>query len=127
MPTKFGDLIRNARIAKGWSQRELARRIKKSPTYVHYVERGFNPSASDERFQASAEAVDTLAKVLDVDLDEARNLAGYAPSVPDDRHKLPEGVTVCFDSTSELTDEQKDRIVDVIKTIVAGVRSEQNE
>jgi transcriptional regulator with XRE-family HTH domain len=124
MPQTFGDLIREARLAKGWSQRELARRIKKSPTYVHYAERGLNPSAKNEQFQASVEVVDDLADALDLNRDEVRLAAGYAPIAPDDRYKLPEGVTVSFDSSSHLSDEQKDKVVDLIRTLVAGVRAE---
>lgn len=80
--SQFGDLVRKARIDKGWSQRELARRIKKSSTYIHYVERGFNPSAKDEKFQVGSEAVDALAKALDLDVNETRLAAGYAPNEP---------------------------------------------
>lgn len=83
MDNRFGDLVRIARIERGWSQRELARRIKKSPTYVHYIERGFSPSSKKDKMRVGEEAVDDIAKELGVDQAEARRAAGYAPKEPD--------------------------------------------
>jgi transcriptional regulator with XRE-family HTH domain len=76
--TKFGDLVRLAREEKGWSQRQLARRIGKSPSYVHYVERQYNPSAKDQKMRVGEDAVEKLAKTLELDIDEARHAAGYS-------------------------------------------------
>jgi transcriptional regulator with XRE-family HTH domain len=81
MENVFGDLVRRARIAKNLSQRQLALRIGKSPSYINYVEAGKNPSAKDKALQPSIDAVDAIAKVLDIPVDEARQAAGYAPSV----------------------------------------------
>jgi transcriptional regulator with XRE-family HTH domain len=76
MAKGFGDLVRLARIDKGWSQRELARRIGKSATYIHYVERNFNPSAQNQTIQVGEEAVTAIAKALGINSDEARLAAG---------------------------------------------------
>ena len=75
----LGDLVRVARIDKGWSQRELARRIGKSATYVHYLEGGSNPSAKGKEMHVPMQVVDTLAKVLQLDKNELRLTAGLAP------------------------------------------------
>lgn len=53
---KFGDAVRLARLEKGWSQREVARRINKSATYIHYLERDLNPSAKSETLKVGEEA-----------------------------------------------------------------------
>lgn len=50
----LGDLVRVARIDKGWSQRELVRRIGKSATYVHYLE-GLN--LQDAPFKVKADLI----------------------------------------------------------------------
>jgi transcriptional regulator with XRE-family HTH domain len=76
---KLGDRVRLARLDKGWSQRELARRIGKSATYVHYLEGGANPSAKGKEMQIPSDVVDELARVLQLDKDELRLSAGLAP------------------------------------------------
>jgi transcriptional regulator with XRE-family HTH domain len=78
----FGDLVRRARIAKNLSQRQLALRIGKSASYINYVESGKNPSAKGKTMQPSIDAVEAIAKVLSIPLDEARQAAGYAPENP---------------------------------------------
>jgi len=80
MSNKFGDLVRIGRLEKGWSQRELARRIGKSATYIHYVERGFNPASKTDVLRVGEDAVDEIARILGLDKDEARIAAGYAPA-----------------------------------------------
>lgn len=104
MNNRFGDLIRMARLERGWSQRELARRIKKSPTYIHYVERGINPSSKRDKIQVGADAVDSMAQVLGIPIDEARNAAGYAPTsehyVAGFRIELPDDVSAVMPFTT---------------------------
>jgi transcriptional regulator with XRE-family HTH domain len=80
MATTFGDLVRLARVDRGWSQRELARRIKKSPTYIHYVERGSSSSQTkSSEMLVGKDALEKLIKVLGLDHNEAYIAAGYAP------------------------------------------------
>jgi transcriptional regulator with XRE-family HTH domain len=86
MPKKlFGEMVRTRRMALNLSQRDLAKRINRSATYINYVERGINPSAKDHSFKPSVEAVDAIAKVLRIDENEARLAAGYAPRNPETR------------------------------------------
>lgn len=89
---EFGRLVAEYRQKKNLSQRELAEKIKMSATYINYVERGFNPSAKDGKFQASRNAVDKIAKAIDIPLDAARRAAGYAPKnsiLPDELKDIP--------------------------------------
>lgn len=109
MDNPFGDLIRLARIDKGWSQRELARRIAKSATYIHYVERGINPSSSKDKFQVGVDAVDTMAKVLGISIDEARLAAGYASSTNDSTAiKIGDDVRVSMLGAKDFTDDDRE-------------------
>jgi transcriptional regulator with XRE-family HTH domain len=123
----FGECLREQLESKGIRPAELARRSGVTKQNIGRLLNATPHPITGALPRAEPETVTKLAEGLEWDVDEALLAAGHAPRLPDDRHKLPEGVTVYFDSTSELTDEQKDRIVDVIKTIVAGVRSEQNE
>jgi ribosome-binding protein aMBF1 (putative translation factor) len=54
---QFGELVRLARLDKNLSQRQLAQRVGKSPTYISYVESGVNPSSRSGVFQPGADAV----------------------------------------------------------------------
>jgi transcriptional regulator with XRE-family HTH domain len=76
---KFGEMVRVARLEKGWSQRELARRSKKSATYITYIESGRNPSAADNVFKPSRDAVEAISRALGLNMDEALMAAGFAP------------------------------------------------
>jgi len=74
----FGNLVARRRLDQNLSQRELARRIGKSATYINYVEQGKNPASRSGLFKPTVEAVDKIAKVLSIPQNEARQAAGYA-------------------------------------------------
>lgn len=121
----FGSWLKNKRTAIRLSGAELERLSGVSRQYISNLERELVYERTQNPVQPSVEIVDKLARALGADPDEARLAAGYAPQAPEERHRLPEGVTVYFDSSSPLNDEQKDRILDVINTIVAGVRARE--
>lgn len=79
MSNPFGSMVSKRRIELNLSQRELAKRIHKSATYINYVEQGKNPAARSGTFRPTVDAVDSIAKVLSLDINEARLAAGYAP------------------------------------------------
>jgi len=90
----FGKLVTDQLVARNWSQRKLAERIGKSPTYINYVVRGANPSARDGKFQPGRDSVIKIAKALDIPIDEALLAAGYAPQSATTRPtSIPELVT----------------------------------
>ncbi|MDN4525364.1 helix-turn-helix domain-containing protein [Fictibacillus fluitans] len=66
----FGDYLRELRIKRGLSMRELSRRSKISHAYISQIENG-------ERGRPSPESVLKLAPHLDVDVTKLMNAAGY--------------------------------------------------
>lgn len=64
----LGDLIREARVAKGFGLRELARKIGKTPSYLSDIE-------NDRRVPAE-DVLQDIARLLDVDFDELMARAG---------------------------------------------------
>lgn len=110
----FGAWIKEERQSQRLSQAEVARRAGIDRQQWYRIEAGKSGSRRD--------TVIAIAEALGLDPTLALEQAGYSAST-EDRHKLPEGVTVYFDSTSHLTDEQKDKILNVINMIVAGVRA----
>lgn len=81
MPPKrktFGQVLREKRLAKGYSLRKFAELIDVSPTYLSLVEQG-----KVER-PPTAERVRRMAELLDEDVDEFIALAGRVPEdLPD--------------------------------------------
>jgi transcriptional regulator with XRE-family HTH domain len=49
--SKFGDTIRRLRLAKRWTQEELAHRAKLHPTYIGGIERGERNVGLDNIFK----------------------------------------------------------------------------
>jgi transcriptional regulator with XRE-family HTH domain len=64
----LGDLIREARVAKGFGLRELARKIGKTPSYLSDIE-------NDRRVPAE-DVLQDIARMLDMDFDELMARAG---------------------------------------------------
>ena len=113
--------MREARLEKNLSQRELALRIGKSPTYISYVETGLNPSSRSGVFKPGVEAVDRIAKALDIPVDSARIASGYAPTEPDETHNILDGVVLMFMREADLTPEQKTKLMEVVKLVAHGL------
>lgn len=113
----FGAWIKDKREGKRLTQGEAAKAAGIDRQQWYRIEAGKSGTKRD--------TVIAIASALDASETEALERAGYSPQAPEERHRLPEGVTVYFDSSSPLNDEQKDRILDVINTIVAGVRARE--
>ena len=66
---KFGEFIRREREASGFGLREMATRIRVSPTYLSKIERDEFPPPTEDR-------VKQIAEVLGLDSDQLLALAG---------------------------------------------------
>ena len=75
----FGKKLQKLREAAGLNQSELARRADFSPNYISNLERDISPSSKTGKPRPTVEAVDRLAKALNVNVNELRLAAGYAP------------------------------------------------
>ena len=77
-PTNFGSYIRNLRIESGIGQRELAKKIDISPSYLNDLEK-------NKRNAPKVELINKLSILLKADLELLYNLAGDSnQSVPPD-------------------------------------------
>ncbi len=99
----FGEILRERRIAKGYSLRKFAELVGVSPTYLSQVEQGnVDPP--------TAERVHRMAELLDENPDEWIALAGR---VPDDLPEIIQEHTVVPDllrAVKGLTVEQLRRL-----------------
>ena len=71
MDNCFGQYLRNARIAKGIGQRELARKLHISASYLNDIEHSKRPAPSGS-------FVDRLVVILDADCEKLNDLAGLS-------------------------------------------------
>jgi transcriptional regulator with XRE-family HTH domain len=64
----LGDRVRHARVTAGWSLRDLAKRLTKTPSYLSDIE--------NDRRVPSEETLADLARILELDFDELMAAAG---------------------------------------------------
>jgi transcriptional regulator with XRE-family HTH domain len=79
MQHDFGLWLIQKRRAAGLTQRELARRVSISKSYVSALERSEKQHLTGQPVRPRLEKVDALAEALGVPVSEARLAAGYAP------------------------------------------------
>ncbi len=77
----FGELLREARIAKGYSLRKFAKEVDVSPTYLSQIEQG-------KVAPPTADRVERIATLLEESVDEWMALADrLADELPDIIHR----------------------------------------
>lgn len=119
---RFGEMVREALIKGNISQRQLAERIGKSPTYINYVVRGFNSSSKSGKFQPGRDAVEMIARALGIGIDDALLAAGYAPAthahhINGFKIDLPDDIEFVIPYSPHVTSqEQADQFRDAILT-----------
>lgn len=97
----FGEVLREARIAKGYSLRKFAEAVKVSPTYLSLVEQGKVESPP------TADRVKRMAELLGEDTDQWIALAGRVPEdLPGIIQKQPKEIPELLREASGLTAEQ---------------------
>lgn len=109
---RFGEILRALREEKGWTQKELGRRINVSDRVIGYWE-------SNDRFPKDGNIINTLADLFNVSID-------YLLGRTDDRsfghlkETQPEYVRAMIRDAAKLTDEQKEIIKKLISEFVSG-------
>ena len=78
----FGKLILTRRKALDLTQAQVAERVGVSVSYISALERAESFGKYERERKPSVEVVDKLAKALQIDGDELRVKAGYAPGQP---------------------------------------------
>jgi transcriptional regulator with XRE-family HTH domain len=105
----FGRCLAAARIAKGWSQTELADRLKSTLKMIDYYERRAN--------NPSVEFVRQAARILGVSVAE---LLGEEVQIKRARKTGPTGkVHKIFEEVSKLPRRQQEKIVEVVSALVS--------
>lgn len=96
----FGQTLREKRVAKGFSLRKFAEKVKVSPTYLSQVEQ-------DKVAPPTADRVRTMAEELGESVDEWTALAGrLTEDLPDIIHEAPSAVPDLLRAIRGLTPDQ---------------------
>jgi L-glutamine-phosphate cytidylyltransferase len=95
---RFGDFIRERRIDKGIGQRELARKLGISPSYLNDIEK-------NNRVAPKPDTVTAITEILEIDIELAFDLAGRS------RNSLPADVMAIIEGNSE--------IIPLLRTVAA--------
>lgn len=78
----FGDWLRENRKIKYLTMQALADKVGMSKQYISVLERAEPHPLTDKPVTPTVEKVELLAKALEVDIDEAREAAGYSLTRP---------------------------------------------
>jgi len=111
LPKPFGQLLRETRIAKGYSLRKFAKEVDVSPTYLSQVEQSnVDPPTADR--------VKRMADLLGENADEWIALAGRVPQdLPEIIQSEPTEMPELLREARGLTAEQLRRLRDQIKRL----------
>lgn len=106
----FGQLLRDKRVAKGYSLRRFAQEVGVSPTYLSQVEHGKVAKPP------TTERLRRIAELLEENPDEWIASAGRFPDdLPDILRKEPTGIPELLREASGLTAEQLRKVTDHIR------------
>jgi HTH-type transcriptional regulator, competence development regulator len=102
----FGQMLRETRLAKGFTLRRFAEDVGISPTYLSQVEQ-------DNVDPPTAERVTKMAELLDANADEWIALAGRLPEdLPGIIQKQPTAMPELLREASGLTPQQLSELVE---------------
>jgi transcriptional regulator with XRE-family HTH domain len=100
----FGQMLREKRIAKGFSLRKFAELVGISPTYLSQVEQ-------DNVDPPTADRVKRMAELLEENIDEWTALAGrLTEDLPEIIHEAPTAVPYLLRAVRGMTPEQLRRL-----------------
>ncbi len=107
----FGQMLREKRIAKGFSLRKFAQLVDVSPTYLSQVEQGnVQPPTADR--------VKRMAELLGENPDEWIALAGRVPEdLPEISHSHPREIPELLREAGGLTAQQLRKLTEEAKRL----------
>lgn len=111
----FGELLRRRIKELDISNAEVARRTSLSPTYIGNLVRDHSPNTKKGKGRPSEDAVEVIAKAVEIPLAEARIAAGYAPV---DAKPVPYKKTLdALARSGTLSDEDDEFLAGIIEQI----------
>ena len=132
---RFSEWLKTYRKAAGLSQEMLADKISElgkplnfsiTAQQISNYEREYDKDADGNPTRPKELFLELAAQVLNVPINEARTVAGYATKKQTtESHEILQGVTVSFEHSVKLTRKDREKIIDAIRLIAVGVKAEQ--
>lgn len=107
---RFGELLRESRLAKGMTLRKFAEALGVSPTYVSGVENGTLPPPTSERLSA-------IAQLLDVNADELIEVAGRWDDLAKQKAEESSEFVMLFRAVKDMSPDQLNQVTEAAKRI----------
>lgn len=118
MNESFGQWLKSQRKARGYNQPELAKLAHTTKATISLLE-------GDKIAQPRFENLDKIAKALNVPTGEMRGrLAEWQNSniaASAETHEIMKGVKIQLDHSAKLSENDKQKILDAIRLVTAGV------
>lgn len=127
MSESFGDRLREQLDAKGMRPAELARRSGLTKQGIGRLLNKIPHAITGAPPKPALETVDKIARALDWDINEARLAAGYAPARPEETYDVMDDVILMFRDEAKLTPEEKEKILNIVRTVALGVVNERKD
>jgi len=121
--SNFGKWLKANREQRGWSLRGLEKRINKicNYTYIDQLEKDVRGKKKQPIFP-NPEIVDALADVFSESRNKVRGIAyGYDANTDVETHSIAPGISVLFDRSASLADDDKVEVIKVMQLIIAGI------
>jgi transcriptional regulator with XRE-family HTH domain len=117
----FGQVLRETRLAKGFTLRKFAEEVGLSPTYISQVEQ-------DNVDPPTAERVKTMAELLGANSDEWILLAGRMPEdLPGIMQKQPTAMPELLREASGLTPQQLQDLLERVRKLNAKGKADSDQ
>lgn len=107
---RFGELLREARLAKGITLRKFAEALGVSPTYVSGVENGTLPPPTSDRLV-------TIGQLLEVELDELVEMAGRWDDLAKQKAEESSEFVMLFRAVKDMSPDQLNQVTEAAKKI----------
>lgn len=123
----FGSWVRSLRLERRLTIDALAKKVGISKQYLSVLERDHPHPLTGKPVTPKVDLVDRIAKELQADPNEARRLVGYAPERPEEAYDVMDDVVLMFRDESKLTPEEKEKILNIVRTVALGVVNERKD
>lgn len=107
---RFGELLRESRLAKGMTLRKFAEALGVSPTYISGIENGTLPPPTSDRIAA-------IATLLDLDSDELVEVAGRWDDLAKQKAEESSEFVMLFRAVKDMSPDQLNQVTEAAKRI----------
>lgn len=122
----FGAWLKAEREKADVSQGKVSKKADIHVVQISRIENG-RSGAKRETIIQIVNAINDLSEKYKINIDDALKRAGFFSESNSDSHQILEGVTVQFDHSVKLSGEEKEKILEAMRLVAAGVKARQEK